>query len=221
MSDPPPVLPISPLGESAWTVILGVRVDPEINHAVRQLARWVASAHLPGVIEIVPAYAALTVFFDPHVADPIAIREALVRLEDAQTPVIHDRQPDRPPVIIPVRYDGPDLDEVAERTGLTRDEVTRRHAAPIYRVYCLGFVPGWAYLGDLDPALHLPRRDAPRTRVPAGAVAIAGSQTGVYPFATPGGWHLLGRTETVMFDPQRDPPALLGPDYRVQFDPVS
>ena len=96
----------------------------------------------------------------------------------------------------------------------------QRHAEPEYRVYLLGFAPGWAYLGDLDPALVLPRRNAPRTRVPAGTVAIGGAQTGVYPLATPGGWHLIGTTSLKMFDPAREPAALLRVGDRVRFQPV-
>ncbi|HLB54334.1 MAG TPA: 5-oxoprolinase subunit PxpB, partial [Gemmatimonadales bacterium] len=125
---------------------------------------------------------------------------------------------DRPTVLIPVRYDGPDLEEVSARTSLTREEVIRRHTAPEYLVYLLGFAPGFGYLGDLDPALILPRRSAPRTRVPAGSVAIAGAQTAVYPLETPGGWHLIGRTTLSLFDPRRDPPALLAPGDRVRFE---
>jgi len=112
------------------------------------------------------------------------------------------------------------LAEVAERTGLSRAEVIRRHTDPTYDVHFLGFVPGFAYLGPLDPALVLPRRAAPRRRVPAGTVAIAGAQTGVYPLETPGGWHLIGHTDAVLFDPARDPPNLLAAGDRVRFSPV-
>jgi len=101
--------------------------------------------------------------------------------------------------------------------GLSTEDVIRRHLARIYSVDLIGFVPGWAYLSELDPALHLPRRDQPRPRVPAGSVAIAGAQTGVYPLVTPGGWHIIGHTDTVMFDPARDPPAVLRPGDKVRF----
>jgi KipI family sensor histidine kinase inhibitor len=118
---------------------------------------------------------------------------------------------------IPVRYDGIDLPDVARRTGLTTHEVIARHTARTYTVNCLGFVPGFGYLGALDPTLALPRRDEPRRRVPAGSVAIAGSQTAVYPLETPGGWHLIGRTSVVMFDVTADPPALLVAGDTVRF----
>ena len=216
---------IQPLGEAAWTVTLGDRVDRDLNARVRRLAGAIARAEVPGVTEVVPAYASLTVFFDPVNADAEAIHRALTDFTDAEPGGGQELPPPdaataAPPIVIPVRYYGPDLDEVGDRTGLARDEVVRRHCAPEYQVYLLGFSPGFAYLGDLDPALVLPRRSAPRTRVPAGSVAIAGAQTAVYPLATPGGWHLIGRTSAVMFDPAREPPALLRPGDRVRFEPV-
>jgi KipI family sensor histidine kinase inhibitor len=121
--------------------------------------------------------------------------------------------------VIPVRYDGQDIDEVAERLGMSRQDVAGRHAAREYRVLALGFLPGWAYLGPLDPSLALPRRSTPRTRVPAGSVAIMGAQTGVYPQVSPGGWHLIGTTKTVLFDAGREPPTLFRAGDRVQFVP--
>ena len=215
---------IHPLGEAAWTVVLGDRVDRELNARVRALAARIEAARLPGVIEVVPAYAALTVFFDRAAADGGALRAALETLA-AEPPNADGRAPvpESPGrlIEIPVRYDGPDLDEVAQRTDLTRDQVVRRHAGREYLVYFLGFAPGFAYLGDLDPCLVLPRRETPRTRVPPGSVAIAGAQTAVYPLTTPGGWHLIGRTERVMFDPIRKPPVLLAPGDRVRFEPMS
>ena len=123
-------------------------------------------------------------------------------------------------VEIPVRYggdDGPDLADVAAHTGLTPEEVVRRHSAGTYTVYFLGFQPGFAYLGGLDPALATPRRTEPRLAVPAGAVGIGGEQTGVYPAAAPGGWQLIGRTELPLFLPERDPPSLLAPGDTVRF----
>jgi len=118
---------------------------------------------------------------------------------------------------IPVRYDGPDLAEVAEWTGLTQDELIEKHCSRTYRAYMTGFAPGFTYLGDLDEALVLPRRTSPRVRVPAGSVAIAGAQTAVYPLVTPGGWHLIGTTSMAMFDPARDPPARVRAGDSVRF----
>ncbi|MEO5875211.1 MAG: allophanate hydrolase subunit 1, partial [Streptosporangiaceae bacterium] len=121
---------------------------------------------------------------------------------------------------IPVVYDGADLDEVAELTGMGREEVIARHSSAEYTVAYLGFSPGFGYLTGLDPVLRVPRHDTPRTAVPAGSVAIAGPYTSVYPSASPGGWRLLGRTSTVLWDVRRDPPSLLGPGTRVRFQPI-
>ena len=209
--------PVVALGEAAWTVVLGDRVDRALHERVSALAAAIEAERLPGVLEIVPAYAAVTVFFDPAAGDAGALREQLARLATKQTFRPSALPPSRL-ISIPVTYDGPDLDEVASRTGLSRDEVILRHTAPEYRVYLLGFAPGFAYLGDLDPSLVLPRRSSPRTRVPAGSVAIAGAQTGVYPLATPGGWHLIGTTPLAMFDPAREPAVLLRVGDRVRFE---
>ena len=211
---------IEPLGDSALLVVLGRGTDPALVSRVVGLAAHVREAGFSGVTDVVPAYGSLAVFFDPLATDGEALAE---RLELAS-----QRFDTHPPVpraeprthALPVRYDGPDLSEVAERTGLPRDEVVRRHAALTYDVHFLGFVPGFGYLGPLDPALVLPRRAAPRRRVPAGSVAIAGAQTGVYPLETPGGWHLIGHTDVVLFDPARDPPNLLAAGDRVRFSPV-
>jgi len=120
-------------------------------------------------------------------------------------------------VNIPVTYDGPDLGDIARHCGLSPAEVVQRHEAAEYVVYFLGFQPGFAYLGGLDEALHTPRRTEPRVSVPAGSVGIGGAQTGIYPLASPGGWQLIGRTLTPLFDPQAEPPTLLAPGDRVRF----
>ena len=226
---------IVPLGEQAWTVVLGETVDRMLHQRVTGLAARIAAARIPGLVEIVPAYATLTVFFE---GDAEEIRRKLVALShrersEAVPPPGHrersqagagshrERSDAIPPLhVIPVRYDGPDLTYVASETGLTPAQIIERHCAREYLVYLLGFVPGFGYLGDLDPSLVLPRRATPRTRVPAGSVAIAGAQTAVYPLATPGGWHLIGTTTTAMFDPAREPAALLKAGDRVRFEPV-
>jgi KipI family sensor histidine kinase inhibitor len=122
--------------------------------------------------------------------------------------------------VIPVRYDGIDLSSVADATGLAVDEVVARHTSQTYSVDLLGFVPGFAYLSELDPSLQIPRRPQPRPRVAAGSVAIAAAQTGIYPLDTPGGWHIIGNTTTVMFDPAREPPSLLAAGDTVRFERV-
>ena len=123
--------------------------------------------------------------------------------------------------IVPTHYNGIDLAYVAERVGMSASDVVQKHAAREYHVLALGFLPGWAYLGPLDPALSLPRRATPRTRIPAGSVAIMGEQTGIYPRVSPGGWHLIGTTDVVLFDPERESPALFRRGDRVRFVPVA
>lgn len=164
---------------------------------------------LPGVIDLVPAARTVLVVLDERTA------ASDLDLDGVELQV--DHAPPGPLVEVPVTYDGDDLDEVAALTGLTTAEVIRRHSAATYAAAFGGFAPGFAYLTGLDPRLHVPRRDSPRTRVPAGSVAIAGEWAAVYPRASPGGWRLLGRTDLALFDPDRDPPALLAPGTRVRF----
>ena len=122
---------------------------------------------------------------------------------------------------IPVVYDGPDLQAVASALGLSQQKVVEIHSRPIYRAFLIGFVPGWAYLGPLPDELVLPRRPDPRRQVPAGSVAIAGHQTGIYPLTSPGGWHLIGRTSVRLFLPDSDPPSLFRAGDRVKFFPIA
>jgi KipI family sensor histidine kinase inhibitor len=213
---------VVPLGDSALLAVLGEGVDLELSTRASRLAAALRKLATPGVQGVVPAYTAVAVHFDPLITDTEALARRMTELaarELAAAPLdvasrgrLH---------VLPVRYDGPDLATVAGRLGLAPAELARRHAERTYRVLFLGFVPGFGYLGPLDPGLALPRRDQPRRRVPAGSVAIAGEQTAVYPVETPGGWHLIGRTETVLFDPARDPPNLLAAGDRVRFEPVS
>jgi KipI family sensor histidine kinase inhibitor len=208
---------IEPLGDSALLVTLGTAVDVALNARVVRLAAAVRGLAWPGVLDVVPAYASLAVFFDPLRTDPDALARRLTGVVAEPSGAGTDEGRLH---IVSVRYDGPDLAVVAELTGLAPADVVRRHAARDYRVLFLGFVPGFAYLGPLDPLLVLPRRAEPRRQVPAGSVAIAGAQTGIYPLPTPGGWHLIGRTTLVLFDPDREPPTLLAPGDRVRFAPL-
>ena len=172
----------------------------------------------PGVTEIVPG--AATVLVVAPGADLAALRARLSEL--ARTAGAADGPlPDAGTVTIPVIYDGEDLHDVAAMTGLSPQEVVARHTGSELTVGWLGFAPGFAYLIGLDPALHVPRLDSPRTLVPAGSVAIAGRHTAVYPSASPGGWRLLGRTTMRVWDPRAEPPAVLRPGMRVRFEAVS
>lgn len=173
----------------------------------------VAAADLPDVVELVPA--ARTVLVVTRPGGLRAVREVL-----ATADLAHGDAADGAEVVIPVRYDGPDLDLVAETAGLTAAEVVELHAGASYRVAFCGFAPGFAYLTGLPEPLRQPRLDSPRTRVPAGSVGVAGEYTAAYPRATPGGWRLVGRTDAPLFDPRRAAPALLTPGDRVRFEAV-
>lgn len=215
---------VVPFGDRAFLAVLGDGVDPELNRRVHGLAARIRRAHLAdhGWSEPVPGYATVLAPFDPERLDPDRAQADLAAwLADALT---SDPPPDPAMLLveIPVRYggeDGPDMQAVAERLGLTPTQVAEAHASVTYRVYLLGFVPGFAYLGPLPAELAIPRRSEPRPRVPAGSVAIAGRQTAVYPFATPGGWHLIGRTTAPLWDLRQDPPAILKAGERVRFVP--
>ena len=169
---------------------------------------------LPGVVDLVPAARTVLVRYESTVDFGVMVS----RLSEV-TPV-PAAAVSGDPVTIPVRYDGEDLTDVAKATGMSEDEVVTVHTGPVYTVAFTGFAPGFGYLTGLDERLRLPRRDTPRTRVPAGAVAVAGEFTGVYPRPSPGGWHLLGSTTTPLWDPSREPPALLRPGTKVHFEPV-
>jgi KipI family sensor histidine kinase inhibitor len=161
----------------------------------------------------VPAYASTVLHFDP-------LRLPLARAVSAARALASRRARPRDSgriVEIPVRYDGPDLAEVASRSSLEVRELVALHAGTLYRAYFLGFMPGFAYLGELDARIDAPRLREPRVRVPAGSVALAGRQTAVYPFASPGGWRLIGSTDAVLFDPRRDPSPLIRAGDRVRF----
>jgi KipI family sensor histidine kinase inhibitor len=217
---------ILPLGEAALTIRLGEAASVEVAERSAALAGAIRAASLDNVTDVVPAIAAVTVYYDissdgaSEIASRRAARQAALR--DVVAAAMRQQQPlaTFETHTIPVRYDGQDLEEVAARTGLTREDVIARHSAREYRVLAIGFLPGWAYMGPLDKALSLPRRSTPRTRIPAGSVAIAGMQTGIYPRVSPGGWHLIGSTDVVLFDPGRAKPALFAPGDRVCFAPI-
>jgi KipI family sensor histidine kinase inhibitor len=208
-----------PLGDSAVTISFGTKRSPELLARIHATVRALDTAAIPHVDDIVPAYLSLTVFYDGL---RVSYDEIAKTLLDACSQPIRGEEAAKPRQhVIPVHYDGPDIDAVASAAGLSTGEVIARHVGRAYSVDLLGFVPGFAYLSEIDPSLQLPRRPEPRPRVPAGSVAIAAAHTAVYPLDTPGGWHIIGRTETVMFDPGSDPPALLRAGDSVRFQRVS
>lgn len=204
-----------PAGDAA--VLLEFDSAEQVEAAHRFLTRQPAE----GVIELVPAARTILVHYDPATFAPERLADALSAADSAADSDGPAQPGDSRLVTVPVVYDGPDLEELSATTGLSVAEIIERHAAPAYVVAFCGFSPGFAYLTGLDPLLRLPRRATPRTRVPAGSVAIADEFAGVYPAAGPGGWHLLGRTDAVLWDLERDPPALLAPGVLVRFAPVA
>ena len=215
----PSVLRAHSLGDSAITIELARERSADLLARIHAVARTLRSANIAHVEDIVPAYLALTVFYDSLSVSYAAMAETLIAACEEMSATKGVTIPGREHRI-PVKYDGVDLEYVATSTGLVVEEVISRHIARSYTVDLLGFVPGFAYLSELDPALRLPRRAQPRPRVAAGSVALAGAQTAVYPLDTPGGWHIIGTTQTVMFDPAREPSALLAPGDAVRFERV-
>lgn len=215
-----------PLGDGAVYAEFSETLDLEVNEALQRLAATLRARAVPWIRDLVPALGGLALHFDlshPGLpASPLAAAAALV-LEALDKPVSRSAAAGRL-VEVPVCYDPAvaiDLAEVAQRTRLPPQEVARRHAAGEHHVLMVGFSPGQPYIGGLDPKLGLPRRAQPRTRVPAGTVAIANAQTAVYSFETPGGWNVIGRTPLALFDPKRAPPSLLAPGDRVKFIPIT
>jgi KipI family sensor histidine kinase inhibitor len=204
-----------PLGDSAVSIVFGSERSEELLRRIQTVAKAIMSAGMPHVEDVVPAYLTLVAFYNSLEASYAEVSAQLLDLCEhaAKSAPNVMRREHR----IVVTYDGPDLEAVAAATGLSTEDVVARHENRSYTVDLLGFVPGWAYLSTLDPAIQLPRRPQPRPRVPAGSVAIAGAQTGIYPLDTPGGWHIIGHTDAVMFDASREPPALLSPGDTVRF----
>jgi KipI family sensor histidine kinase inhibitor len=206
-----PRVRVYPLGDTALLAELGSRLDPALN--TRAIALAAALKKRRDVRQAIAGHASVTVQFDPDLITHEALGTAVRRLATKRPPMEEPGRLHR----IPVVYDGPDLDDISSRLGLTRERVIDLHVRPIYRAFMVGFVPGWAYLGPVPDALITSRRAVPRTNVPAGSVAIAGRQTGIYPLDSPGGWNLIGRTSVRLFFPESDPPSLFRAGDRVKF----
>jgi inhibitor of KinA len=220
---------IYPLGDRAVTVEWGRAPDPLVHARLISLHTHLCRHPFPGYVESVPAYVSLTIIYDP--LDPILFARACgesvseqVRREVLESLSVMESVPaDRMPVTIPVCYDrhfGPDLSEVANMCGLSVDEVIDIHVSGVYRVYMIGFVPGFPYLGMMDPRLDVSRKSSPRMQVAPGSVAMAGRQTGIYPLTVPGGWQIIGRTPIRVFDPCESNPFLLKPGMDVRFERI-
>lgn len=219
------------MGDAAAVVKFGSEISPLLQQKVRAFARVIEEEPFTGCLEYTPAFTGVTVFYDPFLVyqaygeentslfDIVTklLKDRLKRIEDQESPIVRK-------VTIPVCYGGdygPDLTFVAQYNNLSERKVIHLHSSGTYPVYMIGFAPGFPYLGGLPKQLNAPRRPSPRASIPAGSVGIAGSQTGVYPISTPGGWQLIGRTPIKLFQPERKEPSVLSAGDIVVFKPIT
>lgn len=214
--------PIYPCGDTTVTIQIGNEISEAVNREVVGVLQAVSCAEIAGVRELVPSYTAVCVHYDPVLLSYEQLLQCLDGIEIAANAQV---EVEEKIIKIPVCYGGaygPDLEYVALHNGLTPEEVVRRHSERTYLVYMLGFLPGFAYMGGMDESISCPRLTSPRTKIPAGSVGIAGSQTGIYPLASPGGWQLIGRTPVKMFEMMGETAKFtLSAGDRVQFVPIS
>jgi KipI family sensor histidine kinase inhibitor len=214
---PSPQFELREAGDSAMVLALPEQIDPRFNARCISMAQAIRESLGVAIRDVVIGYCTVTVYFDPLSSDPSWLKEQL------QSIAGHGgtgRRAGGATVEVPVCYGGefgPDLDHVAAFGGCSPEEAVARHSGTLYRVYLIGFVPGFAYMATVDPRIAVPRRASPRTQVPAGSVAIAGGQTGVYPLETPGGWNIIGRTPAKPYDPARAEPFMFHPGDQVSF----
>jgi KipI family sensor histidine kinase inhibitor len=213
--DNPPLRTLT-AGDTAFVVEFGATIDRALNAEVMELHRAIKGASLPGIVETLPTFRSLMVFYDPLTTTRAELEPQVLALAGSRSEQVAAGKLWR----LPVCYEGefaPDLAEVAKRTKLSADRVIALHSGATYFAYVLGFMPGFAYLGGLPNELALPRRKEPRVRVPQNSVAIAGEMTAIYPWESPGGWHLIGRTPIALFDLRREQPILWGAGDEVRF----
>jgi KipI family sensor histidine kinase inhibitor len=207
-------------GDTGLVVEFGDRVDRALSDRVLALSARVRRSETPGVIETVPTYRSLLVIYDPLIVDRQTLIQFVRNLVDERSTERATGKIWRIPACYELSH-APDLEDVAQRTNRSIDDVRSTHAQTCFHVYMIGFAPGHPYLGDLPDWLSLPRRSDPRVKVPAGSIAIAGNMSVIYPMETPGGWHLIGATPVRLFDVNLARPALISPGDQVRFDPVT
>ena len=207
-------------GDSSLLLQFGNAIDPEINARIAATVQLMKEQHIEGVVDLIPAFCSLLINYDPRV---ISYGEMRRRMEKILSVEIAAGARKKKIYEIPVCYGGelgPDLATIAEHAGLTEQEVIDIHSSSDYLIYMLGFLPGFTYLGGLDERIHTPRLANPRIRIPAGSVGIGGSQTGIYPMDSPGGWQLIGMTPVKTYDPEREIPILVEAGDYIRFVPI-
>lgn len=212
---------ISPEGDRALVADFGNIIDEKINDEVNSLSSIILSKHIPGVSELLPTYRSLVVFYDPLVLTYGELRAQLEKMDPDEASACDSP---REVIEVPCCYEkefAPDLDGLSALSGLSTGEIVKVHSGTEYKIYMLGFLPGFVYLGGLDKRIAAPRLDSPRTSIPARSVGIGGSQTGVYPIASPGGWRLIGSTPLDFYDPSKQDPILCHAGEYIHFTPVT
>lgn len=212
---------VVPFGDMGIRIQLSTKISPEVNQWIRSFSLLLEKEKLPGVVEWIPTYTAITLFYDPCV---ISYTEVANKLMEIRTKLEKVDLPPAEIIHIPTCYGGekgPDLRVVAEHNGLSEEEVIQIHCGSNYLIYMMGFTPGFPYLGGMSPQIATPRLSAPRAKVPAGSVGIAGEQTGIYSMETPGGWQLIGKTPVPLYDQHQETPILLKAGNYLKFVPIS
>lgn len=207
-------------GDSSLLVEYGQEISPEINQKITATVKMMREQHIEGVVDVIPAFCSLLINYDPRVILYGELKERMERLVRLETMAGEER---RKIYEIPVCYGGeygPDIANIAAHAGLTEQEVIDIHSSRDYLIYMLGFLPGFCYLGGLDERIHTPRLANPRIKINAGSVGIGGSQTGIYPLDSPGGWQLMGMTPVKTYDPTRPEPILVRAGEYIRFVPV-
>ncbi|MCR5559440.1 MAG: 5-oxoprolinase subunit PxpB [Schwartzia sp.] len=211
---------IMPEGDRALVVDFGEYIDETVNDSVNRLARKIQEHHLDGIQEMIPTFRSLLILFDPERTSMRRVRSEIERLDiTASESESKERRILRIPCCYGGKY-GEDLKDMEQVTGLSREEIISIHSGTDYRVYMLGFLPGFAYLGGLDERIAAPRLKTPRLSIPAGSVAIGGNQTGVYPIDSPGGWRIIGSTPIAFYDPSKENPILCKAGDYIRFVPI-
>ena len=211
---------IAAAGDSSILIEFGQEIKPEINQKISATVQLLKAQHTPGVIDIIPAFCSLLINYDPRV---IQYQEMKKRMEDILKIEVKAGETRKKVFEIPVCYGGeygPDIQQIADHAGLSVEEVIKIHSSCDYLIYMLGFLPGFCYLGGLDERIHTPRLANPRLKIAAGSVGIGGSQTGIYPLDSPGGWQLMGMTPVKTYDPDREVPILVEAGDYIRFIPI-